>query len=144
MMQVTRSCRPVYISDTVRHVYAVGGWRSFFNGNGTNCVKVAPEVAIRLFAYDFFKRQIIRHRRRTTTAVSPSSAATPPAAAAAAPTAAIRPPPPPPHPPHPGPPGSTADVCRLGAADERRCNDEQVRTYVGGSTASSGGGRVGG
>ncbi len=43
-----------------REIYAEGGLRAFFRGNGTNVIKIAPESAIKLTAYDVFRKSISR------------------------------------------------------------------------------------
>jgi solute carrier family 25 phosphate transporter 23/24/25/41 len=30
----------------IQHIYRHGGWRGFYRGNGTNCLKVAPDAAL--------------------------------------------------------------------------------------------------
>ncbi|CAI5461123.1 unnamed protein product [Closterium sp. Yama58-4] len=42
----------------VQQVYGEGGVGSFFKGNGINVVKVAPESAIKFYAYELLKRAI--------------------------------------------------------------------------------------
>ncbi|CEM23405.1 unnamed protein product [Vitrella brassicaformis CCMP3155] len=60
LMQITRSQGRVGIGPTFVRIYRDGGLLGFFRGNGTNCIKIAPESAVKFFAYDFFKRQIVK------------------------------------------------------------------------------------
>ena len=39
-----------------RKLYSEGGVRSFFKGNGINCVKIAPETATKFFLFEHFKK----------------------------------------------------------------------------------------
>jgi solute carrier family 25 phosphate transporter 23/24/25/41 len=41
-----------------RGILAEGGVAGFWRGNGTNVLKIAPETAVRFFAFDWIKRQI--------------------------------------------------------------------------------------
>ncbi|GJP46602.1 hypothetical protein CLOM_g5872, partial [Closterium sp. NIES-68] len=41
-----------------QQVYGEGGVAAFFKGNGINVVKVAPESAIKFYAYELFKRAL--------------------------------------------------------------------------------------
>eukprot|EP00898_Chlorokybus_atmophyticus_P004877 jgi/Chlat1/5390/Chrsp35S05220 len=40
-------------------MYIEGGVRGFWRGNFANCIKVAPEQAVKFFAYDFFKSILV-------------------------------------------------------------------------------------
>ncbi|KAG5184595.1 mitochondrial carrier domain-containing protein [Tribonema minus] len=42
----------------LRGIWAEGGWRAFWRGNGANVIKIMPESAIRFMGYDFFKKRI--------------------------------------------------------------------------------------
>ncbi|VVB15598.1 unnamed protein product [Arabis nemorensis] len=46
------------IREAVKTIWKQGGVRSFFRGNGLNIVKVAPESAIKFYAYELFKNAI--------------------------------------------------------------------------------------
>eukprot|EP01002_Notosolenus_urceolatus_P013687 NODE_457_length_2073_cov_29.924407_g363_i0.p1 GENE.NODE_457_length_2073_cov_29.924407_g363_i0~~NODE_457_length_2073_cov_29.924407_g363_i0.p1 ORF type:complete len:443 (-),score=152.39 NODE_457_length_2073_cov_29.924407_g363_i0:745-1953(-) len=39
----------------LRAIYKEGGFRAFFRGNGTNCLKVAPETSIKFLFFDLLK-----------------------------------------------------------------------------------------
>ena len=74
MMQVDSTGKCNGILDAVRKIYAegaalpgreqyaiqewrrrLGGCMTFYRGNGTNCIKIAPESAIKFYAYEAFK-----------------------------------------------------------------------------------------
>ncbi|XP_004235852.1 calcium-dependent mitochondrial ATP-magnesium/phosphate carrier protein 2-like [Solanum lycopersicum] len=46
------------IGSTIREIWKDGGFLSFFRGNGLNVMKVAPESAIRFYAYEILKNVI--------------------------------------------------------------------------------------
>lgn len=39
----------------LQNIYKDGGWKSFFRGNGANVLKIAPESALKFWAFDNFK-----------------------------------------------------------------------------------------
>ena len=41
----------------------LGGWRGFFRGNLTNCLKVVPETAVKFYSYDICKHALA-HRKQ--------------------------------------------------------------------------------
>ncbi|OEH77879.1 mitochondrial carrier domain-containing protein [Cyclospora cayetanensis] len=41
----------------------LGGWRGFFRGNLTNCLKVVPETAIKFYSYDMCKHALVRRKQ---------------------------------------------------------------------------------
>jgi len=43
----------------LRGIYADGGLKAFYRGNGTNVLKIAPETGIKFFAFDKFKAAVI-------------------------------------------------------------------------------------
>ncbi|XP_055827724.1 calcium-dependent mitochondrial ATP-magnesium/phosphate carrier protein 2-like isoform X2 [Solanum dulcamara] len=55
-VQTTRAS----IGSTVREIWKDGGVLSFFRGNGLNVMKVAPESAIKFYAYEMLKNVIAR------------------------------------------------------------------------------------
>ena len=55
LMQAGGSRVPSGLMDGMRMIYGEGGARAFFQGNGANCVKVAPETAIKMGAFDTLK-----------------------------------------------------------------------------------------
>ncbi|KAL1200138.1 Calcium-dependent mitochondrial ATP-magnesium/phosphate carrier protein 2 [Cardamine amara subsp. amara] len=46
------------IREAIKMIWKQGGVRGFFRGNGLNIVKVAPESAIKFYAYELFKNAI--------------------------------------------------------------------------------------
>jgi Ca2+-binding EF-hand superfamily protein len=46
------------IGSAARAIYAEGGYAAFWRGNGTNVIKIAPETALRFFAFDLAKRKL--------------------------------------------------------------------------------------
>ncbi|CAJ0915388.1 unnamed protein product, partial [Mesorhabditis belari] len=53
---------PLNLFSAIRLLYAEGGIRSFWRGNGINVVKIAPESAIKFMAYEQFKRWIQEYK----------------------------------------------------------------------------------
>lgn len=53
-VQTTRSS----IMSSIKNIWREGGFLGFFRGNGLNVVKVAPESAIKFYAYEKFKSVI--------------------------------------------------------------------------------------
>ncbi|KAI8342466.1 mitochondrial carrier domain-containing protein [Chlamydoabsidia padenii] len=47
--------RPLTLLEAVRTIYAKGGWRGFFVGNGLNIFKIVPESAIKFYSYETCK-----------------------------------------------------------------------------------------
>lgn len=39
----------------LQRIYATGGWRAFYQGNGTNLLKIAPESAVRFTAFEYLR-----------------------------------------------------------------------------------------
>ena len=55
-LQLTASRQPPSVLNVVQMIYREGGLRAFFQGNFTNCLKVAPQSAIFFASTDGFKR----------------------------------------------------------------------------------------
>ncbi|TKR81165.1 hypothetical protein L596_015088 [Steinernema carpocapsae] len=53
------------LSSAMRMLYAEGGIRGFWRGNGINVIKIAPESAIKFMAYEQAKRVIQRLKGNT-------------------------------------------------------------------------------
>lgn len=47
-------------------IYSDGGWRSFFRGNGANVLKIAPESALKFWAFDTLKSSIAKDSNAPT------------------------------------------------------------------------------
>lgn len=55
------------LSDFVLHIYEEGGWRSFWKGNGINCMKVGPEFALVFSLRQYFIEAIYGPQRDDVT-----------------------------------------------------------------------------
>lgn len=51
------------VANGLREILRAGGLASFWQGNGTNCIKVMPESAIRFWTYDAVKARVCRDPR---------------------------------------------------------------------------------
>ena len=51
------------VRNGLREILRAGGLASFWQGNGTNCIKVMPESAIRFWTYDAVKARVCRDPR---------------------------------------------------------------------------------
>ncbi|WFD35080.1 hypothetical protein MCUN1_001929 [Malassezia cuniculi] len=49
------------LAQAVSALYAQGGLRTFWLGNGLNCIKIFPESAIKFFSYETAKRMFAKH-----------------------------------------------------------------------------------
>eukprot|EP00388_Colpodella_angusta_P012884 GDKJ01032517.1.p1 GENE.GDKJ01032517.1~~GDKJ01032517.1.p1 ORF type:complete len:316 (-),score=55.00 GDKJ01032517.1:873-1820(-) len=63
LMQISRDRNHVKLNEVVSQIYKEGGTKAFFRGNGTNCLKIGPESAMRFFMYDWTKRQMIAYNK---------------------------------------------------------------------------------
>jgi hypothetical protein len=53
------------VVDTVRNIFATGGIGGFWKGNGANILRTAPFKSVNFFAYDTFRKQLLRVGDRT-------------------------------------------------------------------------------
>lgn len=66
MMQAGGVGAPTGLIAGMRSIYANGGLGAFFKGNGVNCVKIAPEMGIKMWAFDYFKVAMAKDPIRIT------------------------------------------------------------------------------
>lgn len=59
LLQIHDGKQKMTIKEGVRKMAAEGSVKSFFKGNGTNVVKIAPETAIKLTMNDVYKRWLV-------------------------------------------------------------------------------------
>ncbi|CAM0910102.1 unnamed protein product [Alopecurus aequalis] len=67
-VQTTRTT----VAHAVKDIFIRGGLLGFFRGNGLNVVKVAPESAIRFYAYETLKEYIMKSKGENKSAVGAS------------------------------------------------------------------------
>lgn len=48
------------IWNSLKKIYFESGWKGFYRGNGTNIIKIAPESAVKFWAYESIKRMLCR------------------------------------------------------------------------------------
>ncbi|CAN6177629.1 unnamed protein product [Urochloa humidicola] len=70
IMQVQTSRTTVM--HAIKDIWAKGGMLGFFRGNGLNVVKVAPESAIRFYAYEMLKEYIMKSKGENKSEVGAS------------------------------------------------------------------------
>ena len=51
----------------LKGIWAEGGAKAFFRGNGTNIIKIAPETAVKFIAFDAIKESICKNPKQPTT-----------------------------------------------------------------------------
>eukprot|EP00759_Apiculatamorpha_spiralis_P043635 PhF_6_TR40923/c0_g1_i1/m.61903/K14684/SLC25A23S; solute carrier family 25 (mitochondrial phosphate transporter), member 23/24/25/41 len=54
------------IPEGLRSIYREGGLRGFFRGNGTNCVKIAPETAVKMSVFEYLKENYCQTKGHPT------------------------------------------------------------------------------
>ncbi|XP_047341711.1 calcium-dependent mitochondrial ATP-magnesium/phosphate carrier protein 2-like isoform X2 [Impatiens glandulifera] len=69
-MQVQTTEAP--ITHAIRNIWKEGGVLSFFRGNGLNVIKVAPESAIKFYAYEMFKEIVMNVKGGDKNDIGPS------------------------------------------------------------------------
>ncbi|CAL5048583.1 unnamed protein product [Urochloa decumbens] len=67
-VQTTRTT----VMHAIKDIWAKGGMLGFFRGNGLNVVKVAPESAIRFYAYEMLKEYIMKSKGENKSEVGAS------------------------------------------------------------------------
>jgi solute carrier family 25 phosphate transporter 23/24/25/41 len=67
-VQTTRTT----VMHSIKDIWSQGGMLAFFRGNGLNVVKVAPESAIRFYAYEMLKEYIMKSKGENKSEVGPS------------------------------------------------------------------------
>jgi solute carrier family 25 (mitochondrial phosphate transporter), member 23/24/25/41 len=60
IMQVQKN--RITVAEAVKNIWRDGSFLGFFRGNGLNVVKVAPESAIRFYAYEMLKEYIMKSK----------------------------------------------------------------------------------
>jgi solute carrier family 25 phosphate transporter 23/24/25/41 len=55
IMQASTNASSSGIMNGLREIYVSGGWRAFFQGNGANVIKVAPESAMKFITFEKLK-----------------------------------------------------------------------------------------
>lgn len=50
----------------IKNIYEVDGFKGFFKGNGVNCIKVAPETAIKFLMFDYLKKKMAEDPENVT------------------------------------------------------------------------------
>ena len=58
--------KSVSLLTSARNIYQSCGFRGFFRGNLTNCVKVAPDTAIRYYSFERFKKLVAHDTKDIT------------------------------------------------------------------------------
>lgn len=56
MQQITVGTKYSGILSSLRHMYHTEGVLSYWKGNGTNVVRIAPYSAMQFFSFDIYKR----------------------------------------------------------------------------------------
>ena len=64
LLQVHGGRKQTSLSDTMRYMLDEGGVKGLWRGNGINVIKIAPESALKFWAYDEMKKLIKGDDRR--------------------------------------------------------------------------------
>jgi hypothetical protein len=54
--------KDIYASGITQYGGIFGGIKSFFRGNGTNCIKIIPESSLKFFVYEHLKSVIMNSK----------------------------------------------------------------------------------
>jgi solute carrier family 25 phosphate transporter 23/24/25/41 len=66
VLQVQSSQNSIAMSQCIRKMLQEGGFASFYKGNGTNIVKIAPETSVKFFAYEKIKNMLADDHKTIT------------------------------------------------------------------------------
>jgi solute carrier family 25 phosphate transporter 23/24/25/41 len=66
VLQVQSGQNSMAMSQCIRNMFHEGGLLSFYKGNGTNIVKIAPETGVKFFAYEKLKNLLSDDKKSIT------------------------------------------------------------------------------